>query len=167
MCNFGCYDRVEVSGKFLNTKTDWVGGTLYFFFFYTVSHFILDVKLVDAPDGVTQEGHTDFLHLPSAVLALFFIARRIQPSLSLVDRGVDFLCAREIIVLHLLGMILEKIPVRVTAPRFELTSQRQKVSRFPTEPPGRPARTFIHFAISNKIYDTKYERNTSPPTEYV
>ena len=31
-----------------------------------------------------------------------------------------------------------KIPVRVTAPRFELKSQRQKVSRLPTEPPGRP-----------------------------
>ena len=27
----------------------------------------------------------------------------------------------------------------MTAPRFELTSQRQKVSRLPTEPPGRPA----------------------------
>ena len=26
-----------------------------------------------------------------------------------------------------------KIPARVTAPRFELTSQRQKVSRLPTE----------------------------------
>ena len=31
--------------------------------------FILDVRLVDAPAGVTQEeGHTGFLHLPSAVL---------------------------------------------------------------------------------------------------
>ena len=40
--------------------------------------FILDVRLVDAPAGVTQkEGHTRFLHLPSAVLALIFIARRI------------------------------------------------------------------------------------------
>ena len=29
--------------------------------------------------------------------------------------------------------------VRVTVPRFELTSQRQKVSRLQTEPPGRPA----------------------------
>ena len=33
-----------------------------------------------------------------------------------------------------------KMSVRVTAPRFELTSQRQKVSRLPTEPPGRPIR---------------------------
>ena len=54
--------------------------------------FILDVRLVDAPAGVTQEeGHTGFLiHLPSAVLALIFLARRIQPFLSLVDREVEF-----------------------------------------------------------------------------
>ena len=40
--------------------------------------FDLDVRLVDAPAGVTQEeGHTGFLRLPSAVLALIFIARRI------------------------------------------------------------------------------------------
>ena len=40
---------------------------------------------------VTQEeGHTGFLYLPSAVLALIFVARRIQPSLSLVDREVEF-----------------------------------------------------------------------------
>ena len=46
---------------------------------------------MDVPAGVTQEeGHTGFLHLPSAMLALIFIARRIQPSLSLVDREVEF-----------------------------------------------------------------------------
>ena len=49
--------------------------------------FILDVRLVDASAGVTQEeGHKGFLHLPSAVLALIFIAKRIPPPLSLVDR---------------------------------------------------------------------------------
>ena len=54
--------------------------------------FILDVKLVDAPAGVTQdEGHTGFLiHLPSAVLALIFISKKNQPFLSLVDREVEF-----------------------------------------------------------------------------
>ena len=53
--------------------------------------FILDVRLVDAPAGVIQEeGHTGFSHLPSAVLVSIFIARRIQPSLSLVDREVNF-----------------------------------------------------------------------------
>ena len=53
--------------------------------------FILDVRIVDVPAGVTQEeGHTGFIHLPSAVLALIFLARRIQPILSLVDREVEF-----------------------------------------------------------------------------
>ena len=54
--------------------------------------FILDVRLVYAPAGVTQEeGHTGFLiHLASAVLAFIFIAGRIQPSLSLIDREVKF-----------------------------------------------------------------------------
>ena len=46
---------------------------------------------MDTPVGVTQEeGHTGFLHLPSGGLALIFIARRIQPSFSLVDRKVEF-----------------------------------------------------------------------------
>ena len=36
--------------------------------------FILDVRVVDAPAGVTQaKGQTGFLHLPSAVLALIRI----------------------------------------------------------------------------------------------
>ena len=41
---------------------------------------------------VTQEkGHTGFLiHLLSAVRAFIFLARRIQPFLSLVDREVEF-----------------------------------------------------------------------------
>ena len=54
--------------------------------------FILDVRLlVDTPAGVRQEGgHTGSLHLSFAVLALIFIARRIQSSLSLVDREVEF-----------------------------------------------------------------------------
>ena len=52
---------------------------------------ILEVRLVDAPAGVTQEeGRTGFLHLSSAVLALIFLTRRVQPSLSLVDREVEF-----------------------------------------------------------------------------
>ena len=56
-----------------------------------VISFILDVGLVGVPAGVTQEeGHTGFLHLPSAMLTLFFLAIRIQPFLSLVDREVEF-----------------------------------------------------------------------------
>ena len=63
--------------------------------FFVVIAFILDVELhllVYAPAGVTQEeGHTGFpILLPSAVLPLIFISRRIQPSLSLVDREVEF-----------------------------------------------------------------------------
>ena len=52
----------------------------------------LDVRLVDVPAGVTQEeGHTGFLiHLPSAVLALIFLARRFQPFVSIVNREVEF-----------------------------------------------------------------------------
>ena len=49
--------------------------------------FILDIKFV----GRTSRGHTGFLiHLLSAVRALIFLARGIQPFLSLVDREVDF-----------------------------------------------------------------------------
>ena len=53
---------------------------------------ILDIKFV----GRTSRGHTGgrshriFIHLPSAVRALIFVARRIQPFLSLVDREVEF-----------------------------------------------------------------------------
>ena len=47
--------------------------------------------ILDVPAGVTsEEGHTGFLYLPSALLALVFLARRIQPFLSLVDREVEF-----------------------------------------------------------------------------
>ena len=53
--------------------------------------FILNVRLGDAPAGVTQEeSHAGFLNLPSAVLAFIFIARRIQLSLSLADHEAEF-----------------------------------------------------------------------------
>ena len=56
------------------------------------SHPFWTSSSLDVPSGVTQEeGHTGFLiHLPSAVRALIFVARRIQPFLSLVDREVEF-----------------------------------------------------------------------------
>ena len=56
--------------------------------------------------GNTQEeGHTGFLiHLPSAVLALIFPARRIQPFLSLVNREVKFCVLTMLIVLHFFGI---------------------------------------------------------------
>ena len=47
---------------------------------------------MDLPAGVThEEAHTGFvIRLSSAALALIFIARRIQPFLSIVDREVEF-----------------------------------------------------------------------------
>ena len=68
------------------------------------SHSFWTSSSLDVPAGVTQEeGHTGFLHL-SAVRALIFLARRIQPFLSLVDREVKFLCTNDLIVLHPLGI---------------------------------------------------------------
>ena len=56
------------------------------------SHSFWTSSSLDVPAGVTQEeGHTGFfIHLPSAVRALFFLARRIQPFLSPVGREVEF-----------------------------------------------------------------------------
>ena len=111
--------------------------------------FILDVRLVDGPAAVTQEeGHTGFLtHLPSAVLALIFLARRIPPFLSLVDREVEFCvltntsfstCWALLFIYYLfLGEVKSQLP------GIELTCQRQNVSRLPTEPPGRPVQPII------------------------
>ena len=63
---------------------------------------------MDVPAGVTQEeGNTGFsIHLLSAVLALIFLARRIQPFLSLVDRQVEFCVLTILIVLHPLGIFI-------------------------------------------------------------
>ena len=55
--------------------------------------FILDINFVGRTSRghTVEEGHTGFLiHLLSAVRALIFLARRIQPFLSLVDREVEF-----------------------------------------------------------------------------
>ena len=56
------------------------------------SHLFWTSGSLDVPAGITQEeGHTGFLiHLPSAVRALMFLARRIQSFLSLVDHEVEF-----------------------------------------------------------------------------
>ena len=74
------------------------------------SHSFWTSSSLDVPAGVTQEeGHTGFLiHLLSAVRALIFLARRIQPFLSLVDREVEFriLCTNDLIVLHPLGIFI-------------------------------------------------------------
>ena len=54
--------------------------------------FIMGIRFV----GRTSPGHTGLflIHLLSAVRALIFLARRIQPFLSLVDREVEFCVLR-------------------------------------------------------------------------
>ena len=56
------------------------------------SHSLWTSSSLDVLAGVTQEeGHAGFfINLLSAVRALIFLARRIQPFLSLVDREVEF-----------------------------------------------------------------------------
>ena len=56
------------------------------------SHSFWTSSSLDVPAGVTQEKcHTGFLiHLLSAVRVLIFLARKIQPFLSLVDCEVEF-----------------------------------------------------------------------------
>ena len=75
-------------------------------------------------------------HLPSAVLAFSFsIARRVQHSLSLVYREVEF-CVPTTESLSTVGFCARKKPrsLRDLNPR----PNRQKITRLPTEPPGRP-----------------------------
>ena len=71
------------------------------------SHSFWTSSSLDVPAGVTQEeGHTGFLTHLSAVRALIFLARRIQPCLSLVDCEVEFCVpgTNDLIVLHPLGI---------------------------------------------------------------
>ena len=99
---------------------------------------------MDVPAGVTQEeGHIGFLvHLLSAVHALFFLARKIQPFLSLVNREVEFCVLTILIVLHPLGIFIFVFLFLVRKISFagiELTSQRVRGLRCTSELPGRPA----------------------------
>ena len=103
------------------------------------SHSFWTSGLLDVPAGVTQEeGHTRFpSHLPSAVHALIFLARRIQPFLSFVGREVEFcvLTIQSFSTCWAFFFSEEKSQLS----GFELTSPTcQKVSRLPTELPGRP-----------------------------
>ena len=66
--------------------------------------FILDVRFVDVPAGVTQEDvNTGFVHFPSVVLALIFLPRRIHSFPSSIVESIFILCTNDLIVLHLLG----------------------------------------------------------------
>ena len=79
---------------------------------------------MDVPAGVTQEeGNTGFsIHLLSAVLALIFLARRIQPFLSLVDREVEF-CVVVVV------FTLKAVPVST---QYFLTSVLVQLTRTPS-----------------------------------
>ena len=97
---------------------------------------------LDVPAGVTQEeGHTGILsHLLSAVHALIFLAKRIQPFLSLVDHEVEF-CVLTIssfstrwAFFFFFFFLVRKIPFA----GIELTSQRVRGLRGTSELPGRP-----------------------------
>ena len=109
------------------------------------SHSFWTSSSLDVPAGVTQEeGHTGFLiHLLSAVRTLIFLARRIQPSLSLVDREVELLCTtNDLIVFHPLGIcffVFFFLVRKILFAGIELTSQRVRGLRGTSELPGRPA----------------------------
>ena len=51
-----------------------------------------------------------------------------------------------------------KVPLRVTAPGFELTSQRQKVSMLPTEPPGRMIARTKQYSSQSTVIWQPYKR---------
>ena len=93
------------------------------------SHSFWTSSSFDVPAWVIQEkGHTGFLiHLLSAVRALIFLAKRIQPLLSLVDREVEFcvltissFSTRWAFLVLVFSFLVRKIPFA----RIELTSQR-------------------------------------------
>ena len=111
--------------------------------------FILDIKFVGRTSlGHTgAEYHTGFsIHLLSAVLALIFLARRIQPFLSLVDREVEFcvLPGNDLIVLHPLGIFFFFFFFfSETNPVLPESNSRPNVSEgymVTSQLPGRPAR---------------------------
>ena len=101
--------------------------------------FILDIKFV----GCTSQGHTGFVtHLLSAVRALIFLARRIQPFLSLVDREVEF----RVLTIYSFStgwafssFVFSFLVIKIPFAGIELTSQRVRGLRGTSELPGRPA----------------------------
>ena len=105
---------------------------------------------VDVPaGGVTQEeGHTGFfIHLLSAVRAFIFLARRIQPSLSLVDRQVEFcvltissFSTRWAFLFSFFSFSVRKIPFT----GIELTSQRVRGYMVPLSYRGGQFNKYTH-----------------------
>ena len=111
---------------------------------------------LDVPAGVTQEeGHTGFLIHLSTVRALIFLARRIQPFLSLVDREVEScvltiysFSTRWAFLFLFFSFLVRKIPFA----GIELTSQRVRGLRGTSELPGRPADQLIFASLSHTHY---------------
>ena len=106
-----------------------------------------------------EEGHTGFLiHLLFAVRALIFLARRVQPFLSLVDREVEF-CVLTIqsfsirwAFYFVFCFLVRKIPFA----GIELTSQRVRGLRGTSELPGRPAITLLILLLLILLYHHYY-----------
>ena len=127
------------------------------------------VRRMYQPAGVTQEeGHTGFLiHLPSAVRALIFLARRIQPLFpSLVDREVkfffnnDFHCCSPLVWHFFIYFLVSKNPVyRDSNSRPNVAGGYEVTS---SELPGRPASTIV---FSRNRLDIK-ERSYSFPISW-
>ena len=92
MSSRGIWLLNEINSDGLIMSDRFFSSTAEVFRYVFSSHPFWTSSSLDVPAGVTQEeGHTGFLiHLPSAVRALIFVARRIQPFLSLVDREVEF-----------------------------------------------------------------------------
>ena len=137
------------------------------------SHSFWTSSSLDVPAGVTQEeGHTGFFfHLLSAVRTLIFLARRIQPFLSLVDREVEFCVLMILIVLHPLAIYIyiytwyiliyiiymRKIPFAGT----ELTSQRvRRLRGYTSELPRRPAAIQLSIVVVPMIILSRESHRT-------
>ena len=94
------------------------------------SHSFRTSSSLDVPAGVAQEeGHTGFLIHLSGVRALIFLARRIQPFLSLFDREVEF-CALTILLFStrwaFLVLVFSFSVRKIPFAGIELTSQRAR-----------------------------------------
>ena len=117
--------------------------------------------------------HRIFYPPSSAVRALIFLARRIQPFLSLVDCEVEScvltiysFSTRWAFFILFFSFLVRKIPFA----GIELTSQRVRGLRGTSELPGRPAATkkvyslehkqCYNFVIGKKINTLKFNKST-------
>ena len=122
------------------------------------SHSFWTSSSLTVPAGVTQEEcHTGFfIHLLSAVRALIFLARRIQPFLSFVDHEVEFCVLTTLIVSspvgHFLVLFFSFLVRKTPFPGVELTSQRVRGLRGTSKLPGRPAQEYNSVSIYGLIW---------------